>query len=44
MPLLAFSFAVWKCSRCRREVEWCDAVLDEEDGKLYAVSHKDCPA
>ena len=44
MPLLAFSFACWRCAGCGQKVEWCDAVLDEEDGKLYAVRHKDCTA
>lgn len=38
----AFSFACWKCAECRRVVEWCDAIIDEEDGRLLAVRHKDC--
>jgi hypothetical protein len=41
---LAFSFALWKCNGCRQEVEWIDAVLDVEDGRLYAVRHKGCTA
>ena len=42
MPLLAMSFGCWKCAVCRQIVEWHDAILDEEDGKLYAVRHKGC--
>ena len=41
---IAFSFPAWLCSGCRQEVAWVDAILCEEDGKLYEVRHKDCPA
>lgn len=42
MSLFAISFPCWRCARCRMVVEWCDAALDEEDGKLYGVYHRDC--
>lgn len=41
---IAFAFATWKCADCRQTVEWEDAIVCEEDGKLYAIRHKGCEA
>lgn len=47
----AFSFAEWFCidddgvnapRGCRMKVDWADAVLIEEGGRLVAVLHASC--
>lgn len=39
---LAMAFREWRCVGCRNVVSWQDAVVCEEDGKLYAIRHDGC--